>query len=134
MRGTGAARRRKGDGIGPESVPLAPRRGKNRRLREVPRHLQGRCATDSAEGDKSGRRAVSLGALRGARVMGRPEGETPPFEKIPLGPSSTVRVAEGTEGDGDGARKTESGQKSLAVPELGGIGGLRARNRWQCQC
>ena len=83
VRGTGAARRRKGDGIGPENVTLGPRRGKNRRPREVPRHLQGRCATDSTEGDKSGRRAVSLGVLSGARVMGRPEGETPAVRENP---------------------------------------------------
>lgn len=63
MRGTGAARRRKGDGIGLENVPLAPRRGKNRRLREVPRHLQGRCATDSTEGDKSGQKSLAVPML-----------------------------------------------------------------------
>ena len=53
-RRVGAAGDPEGDGIRPESVPLAPRRGKNRRPREVPRHLQGQVRHGQCRGRQVG--------------------------------------------------------------------------------
>lgn len=115
-RGIFAVSHHKGDGGGAREIPLKVFRDVGRPPREVPRHVRGTGAAGGAKGDGISPESVSLAPRRGKNRR---------LREVPRHLQGRC-ATDSTEGD-------KSGQKSLAVPGLGGFRGVRARNPWQCQ-